>query len=134
MAVGESISSVIEIAKNFWQNFDIQKWAETVGGSSAEAVVAAAYFFLSFGTGFIFKRYFKYLFICLIFTVFVIKAMEYKEFMIIDWDSVEQWLGWNQGQPFSLGTVSDLFFAWLKDHLLVAIASFVGFLIGYKLG
>jgi len=134
MAVGESMSMAFDYAKNAWQNFDLQKWAEGIGGSSAEAVMAASYFFLSFGIGFAFKKYFKYIFMCLIFTIFVIKAMEYKEFLIIDWDAIEQWLGWTRGQPLSLGSMSDAIFDWLKNHILVAVASLVGFLVGYKLG
>ena len=134
MAVGGAISSYLGTIKDFWHNFDLHKWAESIGGSSSEAVIAAIYFAASFLMGFIFKKYFKFLFFCLIFTIIAVKMLEYKEFLIIDWDAIEQWLGWGKGQPISLSVLFDTFFDWLKDHLLMAVSSVVGFLVGYKLG
>jgi uncharacterized membrane protein (Fun14 family) len=134
MAVTGVVGSYLDTAKGFWNNFSLQKWAESIGGSSAEAVIAAVYFSVSFLLGFIFKKYFKILFVCVILTIISIKMLEYRDFLIIDWNAIETWLGWGKGEPISLNVLFDTFFDWLKDHLLVAISSAIGFLVGYKLG
>jgi hypothetical protein len=132
MSVGEHASSLMESVKKFWADLDIKKWAESIGGSSAEAIEAAIYFGLSFGIGFLFKKYFKIVFICLVVSLFIIKGMEYLKFLVIDWDSIKTALGF--GGTSDLNSVINHWFDWVKEHLLLFIAAVVGFLVGYKLG
>ncbi len=123
---------MMDNVKNFWNTFDLKKWAESIGGSSAEAIQAAIYFGLCFATGFLFKKYFKLVFVCLIVSLFVIKGLEYGKFLTIDWSAVKGFCGISQASD--LNAVSNNCFAWIKAHLLLTGASVVGFLVGYKLG
>jgi len=132
MDFSAALSGFVESAKNFWNTFDLKKWAEDIGGSSAEAIQAAVYFGLSFAVGYLFKKYFKLVFICLIFSVFLIKALEYGKFLTIDWVAIKAMFGVGEATDFNV--VFNGYFDWIKDHLLFFIASVVGFLVGYKLG
>jgi hypothetical protein len=132
MAVGEYVSGALESTKKFWHDLDIKKWSEQIGGSSAEAIEAAVYFCLSFAVGFLFKKYFKFIFICLIVSLFIIKGMEYSNFLVVNWDAIKTFFGMTG--PTDFNAVVDHFFDWIKNHLLLFIAATVGFLVGYKLG
>jgi len=132
MVIAEYLNVMFESIKKFWNELDIKKWAEGIGGSSAEAVEAALYFGLSFASGYLFKKYFKIVFVSLIVTVFVIKALEYGHFLIIDWTAIKTFLGMDGAADFN--TIVNRCFDWMKDHLLLFIASVIGFLVGYKLG
>lgn len=132
MAIAEYITALFESVKKFWQDLDVKQWAEQIGGSSAEAVEAAIYFGLSFSVGFLFKKYFKIFFICIVFTFFMIKALEYGTFLVIDWNAVKSFFGITAATDFN--ALMNQCFDWIKDHLLLFIASTVGFLVGYKLG
>lgn len=132
MAIAEYVSTFIENIKKLWNEFDLKAWAETVGGTSADAVEAAVYFGLSFGIGFFFKKYFKFVFLCLIIAAFLIKALEYGNFLIIDWQMIKTSLGITP--TTDINTMINQGFDWIKNHLLLFVTTVVGFLVGYKLG
>lgn len=132
MAVADYINVAFDSAKKFWYELDIKKWSENIGGSSAEAVEAALYFVLSFASGYLFKKYFKIVFISLVVTLFVIKALEYGHFLTLDWAAIKAFVGIDGTSDFN--TLVNRCFDWIKDHLLLFIASVIGFLVGYKLG
>ena len=133
MAVSHYIDTFMDGSKKFWREFDIKKLSERIGGSSAEAVEAAIYFVLSFSIGFLCKKYFKFIFVCTILSLFFIKGLEYYQFITIDWSALKTVFG--AGETASdFNTLSTQAFEWLKSHLLLTIASVVGFLVGYKLG
>ncbi len=132
MAVGEYVQTFLESVKRFWNEFDLKQWSEQVGGSSAEAIQAVVYFAMSFGFGFILKRYFKILFSCLIVSCLMIMLMEFAKFVIIDWVAIKAFFGLTAPVDFSLMVTSVI--DWVKGHILISIASLVGFFVGYKLG
>jgi hypothetical protein len=132
MAVNQSVSNALETAKKFVAGIDLKKWAEQIGGSAAEAIEAAVYFSLCLGVGFLFRKYFKILFASLVVAGFFVLGLEYLKFITIDWMSIKATLGISAGMDAS--AMVQHFFDWIKAHLLLFIASVVGFLIGYKLG
>lgn len=132
MAAESYANSFIESAKKFWNELDLKKWAQDVGGSSSEAVQAAVYFGLSLAIGYLFKKYFKFVFVCLLVAAFTIKALEFGQFLVIDWVAIKTTLGLSTATDFN--TVLNMWFAWIRKNLLLFIASVVGFLVGYKLG
>ncbi len=132
MAVNQSISNALETGKKFVAGIDLKKWAEQIGGSAAEAIEAAVYFSLCLGCGFLFKKYFKIVLACLVISSFFVLGLEYLKFLTIDWASIKATFGISSGMDASV-MVTQLF-DWIKAHLLLFIASVVGFLIGYKLG
>jgi|SRR5579862_4441888 len=132
MAVGEYANSFLESVKKNWQELDLKKWTESIGGSSSEAVQAAVYFGLSLAIGYLFKKYFKFIFVCLFVAAFIIKAMEFSQLLVIDWATIKTMLGLSSSSDFN--STLNLFFAWVRSNLLLFIASVVGFLVGYKLG
>lgn len=132
MALGEKVGEWLDAAKNWWAGFNIKEWSERVGGSSADAVEAGIYFFISFIAGFVFKRYSNYILFSAVVSVLVVLGLEYTHVITIDWSFIKQSCGVTADgdtQSFFNHTVE-----WVKNHLLVTVATTVGFLIGYKLG
>ena len=132
MAMPESVTNADESGKKMVGGFDLRKWAEQIGGNSAEAIEAAVYFGLYFGIGFLCKKYFQLLLVCGIFAAFSILALEYLKFLTLDWVSIKSSLGISAGMDFN--AIITHCFDWIKAHMLLFIASTVGFLVGYKLG
>ncbi|MFA6527626.1 MAG: hypothetical protein WCT20_04345 [Candidatus Babeliales bacterium] len=128
-AVQSYLTTFFESARKFWQDFDLRKWSEGIGGSSADAIMAVVYFILSFAAGVLCRKYFKYIFICCIFTFFTIKGLEFLKIIYVDWRAVRYVTGMVTG-----GNFFETLFLWIKMHLLLFVASTVGFLVGYKLG
>ena len=126
------VDEFIEMIKNFWKNFDLKTWSKEVGGTSAEAIEAAIQFGVFFGLGFLFKKYFKFLFINLILFVIFFKIMEINNFIKIDWVVIENMTG--IGPTLDLNTLASDIFMWIKDHVVLFVASCIGLLVGYKLG
>jgi uncharacterized membrane protein (Fun14 family) len=135
LLMGSSVSSVVDKVKDKWEHFDLQQWATDIGGSSAEAVQAAVYFGLSLAIGFLFKKYFKFVFACLIVSALMIKVLEMNHLLEIDWTAIKTMIGMNGGAPSGdFNATLNHFFDWIKNHLLLFISTSVGFLVGYKLG
>ena len=132
MAVREAFSNGISWIKETWNGFNLQELSQKIGGTSAEAVQAAVYFGLSFSIGFLFKKYFKFLFGCLVVSVVLMKVMEYNDLLRIDWEGMRVFLGMEKGADFNI--LINNVFDWIKRNILLFVASTVGFLVGYKLG
>jgi uncharacterized membrane protein (Fun14 family) len=130
-----TITSVIDKLKIAWQQFDLKKWADSIGGSSAQAVQAAVYFGVSFAIGFLFKKYFKFLFLSLIVSTFIILLLHYNRLVIIDIKAIKALIGVGDAMPGSdINSMINKFFDWVRDNMLFFISSVVGFFVGYKLG
>lgn len=132
MALSDTFSNGVNWVKDSWSNFNLREISHKIGGTSAEAVQAAIYFGLSFSVGFLFKKYFKFVFGCLLASIVVIKVMEYNQLLNIDWEGIKLFLGLEQGADFNV-LVNNIF-DWIKRNILLFVASTVGFLVGYKLG
>lgn len=132
MAIMDMFNNAISWIKNFWDNLDLQKLSENIGGTSSEAVLAAIYFGLSFAIGILLKKYLKFLFGCVVCSIILIKVMEYNTLVTINWADFATVFGF--GQEVNFNSISNQFFDWIKNNVLLFISSTVGFLIGYKLG
>jgi hypothetical protein len=132
MAVGELFNDFLNRIKEMWSNFDLKKISNDVGGTSAEAVQAAMYFGASFALGFLFKKYFKFLFSCLIISAILIKILEYNTLLTVNWNAI--WLFLGVGPETGFNTIINQYFDWIKNNIVLFISAFIGFLIGYKLG
>lgn len=129
-----TLTTTADKVKSFWNDFDVKKWSEEVGGSYAEAVQAAIYFSICFAAGFIIKRYFKFIIGCLIFSVILIKGMEYYKLLEIDWIAIKDLIGMAPDKKDFITPILSTSIEWIKTNLVASIAALVGFLIGYKLG
>lgn len=122
----------IEWARSIWEKVNIQQWAEDIGGSSADAVQAAIHFGLGFAIGFLFKKYFKFVFFTLLTSFLVVLVLEYNQVLNIDWSALNVLLGFDPSAD--VGIILNTTFDWIKSNLITFVSATVGFLIGYKLG
>lgn len=135
MSVSSTFNTAFESLRKFWLQFDLKKWAESIGGSSAQAIQAAVYFSLSFAIGFLFKKYFRFLFVCLVVSGFIVLLLHYNKLVVIDMKAIKAMVGLSGGAPSGdMNAIVNRFFDWVRDNMLFFISSMVGFVIGYKLG
>jgi uncharacterized membrane protein (Fun14 family) len=132
MDAAGTFNSFIEWLKGLWDKVNIKEWAENIGGTSSEAVQAAIYFGGGFAIGFLFRKYFKFVFFSLLTAIILILLLEYNKVLDIDWEALNVLLGFEPSAD--LGIVLNTSFDWIKNNLIIFISSVVGFLIGYKLG
>ena len=130
--ISNGFSSIMTSIKNAWNNLDLKQLSEKIGGNSSEAVQAALYFGIAFAAGFFFKKYFKFLFACLLVSLVTIKIFEFNSWLTIDWSGIKNFIGMTQG--VSINAFISTYVAWIKSHVLLFISAVVGFLIGYRLG
>lgn len=124
-----NVNGVKEAAESWWDKLDLEKW---FGESSADAVQVAICFVSFFAIGFLFKKYLKFIFLCLLVSALVIKGLEYYKILDIDWEAFNTFLGLEPTATIS--SVGNMIVEWVKTHVVITISSIVGFLIGYKLG
>ena len=132
MDFGNTFESFVEWVKGIWNQINIKEWAESIGGTSSEAVQAAIYFGGGFAVGFLFKKYFKFLFACLFLSILLVLVLEYNKVLDIDWQALNVLVGFEP--TADVGVILNSTFDWIKANMIVFVSSAVGFLIGYKLG
>lgn len=113
--------------KEWWQGLDMQKWL-----GDTDALTVAVCFVIFFAVGFLFKKYLKFIFLCLIISALAIKGLEYYKVLTIDWEALNALLGLAPGT--TIGLLASNALGWVKLHVVVTISSLIGFLLGYKLG
>ena len=132
VVVASKLETFVAWVKSLWVNVDVKQWAEDIGGSSSEAVQAAIYFGMGFAVGFLFKKYFKFVFFTLLTSVILILILQYNQVLNIDWQSLNILLGFEPSAD--IGIILNFAFDWIKQNLIIFVSCTVGFLIGYKLG
>ena len=132
MSFSTSINGLFDAIKTNFQKIDLKKWSHDIGGSSAEAIHAAMYFLLAFGTGFILKKYFRQLLTGLVIAIIIIKVLEYNGALTVNWGVIRSATG--IGSAADLNAVSNIFIAWVKNNIFLFGAGIIGLLLGYRLG
>ena len=121
MDMTETFQTFIEWLKGLWNKIDISEWAESIGGSSAQAVQGAIYFGVGFAVGFLFKKYFKFLFFCLLTSLILILILEYNKVLDIDWPALNVLIGFEP--TADIGILLNSGFAWIKANLVIFVSN-----------
>lgn len=132
MSFTKNMYSMFDAIKNTMHKIDLKKWAQSIGGSSADAVYAALCFVLAFGAGFLLKKYFKYLFVGALIALVTIKFLEYNKVLSINWGVIQAATGIRTAAD--LNTWANVFIAWIKNNVFLFVSVSIGFLLGYRLG
>jgi uncharacterized membrane protein (Fun14 family) len=124
-----SFQEMIDSIKAWWQGLNFER---SFGESSADAVTVAASFVSFFAVGFLFKKYLKFIFFCLLISFLIIKGLEYYRILDVDWQAFNTLIGLEPAT--TIGSLATNAFEWVKAHIIITVASTLGFLLGYKLG
>ncbi len=127
-----AIYYTMQTVKKLWHAIDLKHWSKKIGGSSAQAVLAAFYFIIAFGVGYFFRRHLKFMLASLIVSIIMLKVLEHNGFVKVDWASIYIMLGMGPSGDFGLLITNS--FIWVKNNVIVFVAAMVGFLLGVKLG
>ena len=125
----QKAGGIIESVKEWAQSFDAEK---IFGPSSSDAVQVAVGFVSFFAIGFLFKKYLKFIFMSLLFSLLIIKGLEYYKVLDVDWEALNTLLGFEP--QMSLSELGNKALEWVKVNLVITASSLLGFFVGYKLG
>lgn len=123
-----SFQEILTSIKTWFEGLNLEKWF----GESSDAIQVALCFVSFFAIGFLFKKYLKFIFACLIVSFLIIKGLESYNVLDIDWEALNILVGLEPTSTIS--SVSTKAVEWVKAHVVITISSTLGFLIGYKLG
>ncbi|MCL4361021.1 hypothetical protein M1446_01535 [Candidatus Dependentiae bacterium] len=100
--------------------------------SAEKALLYAAYCFVAFIAGFIFKNYGKYIFLLVLSVAAAFWATHYFNLITIKYDYARQIFGMEHVQ-----SIQDLFYLiieQIKSNLILSIMCVISFVIGWKVG
>ena len=127
------LQAVVNQFKEACSRFSLEKWLqENLGIQYTMPVQAGICFVAGFLLGFIFKRYFKFLFVSVLFAGLLMVGFESLGVITIDWQAVKELIGWVS--PADAQSMASQLFEWVKNNSVAFIASLLGFLIGCKVG
>ena len=121
---------IIESIKNWWKGLGIKQ--KILGDASYDAVQVSIFFVTFFAIGFLFKKYLRFIFMSLLITFLVIKGLEYYELAKMDWGSIKAMMGFDPAATLEMMYSKTT--TWIRANMVVFLSSFVGFIVGYKLG
>ena len=82
--------NAVKSVKDWWAGLNLEQW---FGESSSDAIQVAVCFVSFFAVGFLFKKYLKTIFLCLIVSFLIIKGLEYYKILDVDWEAFNTLLG-----------------------------------------
>jgi len=120
----------IDSIKDWWKSLGIEQ--KILGDASYDAVQVSVFFVTFFAIGFLFKKYLRFIFMSLLITFLVIKGLEYYNLVHVDWGSLKSMAGFEP--TATLQMMYNKITIWIRTNMVVFLSSFVGFVVGYKLG
>lgn len=132
MDINQNFNSIVGWIKEIWNKINIKQWAESIGGSSAQAVEAVIYFGIGFAFGFLFKKHIKTIIFSVLLSVFWIWFLQYNKILLIDRQALNVFLGFQPSADINI--IFNSIFEWVKINIISVISGLVGFLVGCKLG
>ena len=102
--------------------------------TQAQMVEMATYFGIGFFSGFLFKKYAKYLIVSIIVLVAALNYFNASEFLTINWNNVYSFLSIDTSIGDFGGHLYNIVSSWVKNNVAVSVSLSIGFLVGYKVG
>ena len=127
------VPSVMAQIQQTVTQFDFETWLqENFGIAYTMPVQAGICFFTGFLLGFIFKRYFKLMFVSLMVAGFLLVLGEQLELVSINWNAVYGTTDWFK-QTDVRSMISQTI-DWMGNNVVPFVSSMIGFLLGCKVG
>ena len=102
--------------------------------SQSQLIEMATYFGIGFFSGFLFKKYAKYLIVSIIVLVAALNYFNASEFLTINWNNVYSFLSIDTSIGDFGGHLYNIVSSWVKNNVAVSVSLSIGFLVGYKVG
>ena len=102
--------------------------------SQAQMVEMATYFGIGFFSGFLFKKYAKFLIVSIVVLVVALNYFNASEFITINWGNVYSFLSIDTSIGDFGGHLYNIASSWVKNNVAVSVSLSIGFLVGYKVG
>jgi len=109
---------------------DVDSFVKEVFDSPSKTVQAFLYFGAGLLLGVICKRYLKYILWGVVVAFIVVKWLEYRHAITVNWPGLYTTIG--LGPTPDIHAMSIRMFEWIKVNWINAIAITVGFLLGFK--
>lgn len=104
--------------------------AAKIGLTAEQMLEIGAYLCIGFFTGFLFRKYFRFLFFLVLLVGLTVFGLDYLHVAPVDWAALRALFGLQQ--VASVDTVFNTVVAWVRANLAIVLSGTIGFLIGYK--
>lgn len=110
----------------------IQALSERYNINLGKVIEVAAYFAAGFFIGILLKRFGRIFLFSLIIIFIAMLLFDNFHVIQIDWLKIREFTGVSPEE--TIGSLSNIYFEWLKANISVVIGSLVGVVLGYKVG
>ena len=125
-------TGLLQRAKESWQSVSLDGLTKNLSDQSSLIVRAGVWFAGGFAVGYLFRKYFFFIFGTLLVTVGIIKWLEHHQALVIQWDMVKSLVGIDVAGDVEQVLRQAVEFVCANAFTCAAAA--VGFLLGYRLG
>ncbi|OGB83935.1 hypothetical protein A3F66_02215 [candidate division TM6 bacterium RIFCSPHIGHO2_12_FULL_32_22] len=127
-------SNIQESALGFFQKAKnaVIDWVNKLDLNSKKVIEILTFFAIGFSSGFLLKKYFKYVFISVLVVLLAVFLLENSGFIHVDWSKIRGFIGISSAD--TVDSVFNVIINWIKSNILLTISGALGFIIGYKVG
>ena len=129
--------AVLENAANWIRDaiskLGLEERLSKIGLTAAEVGQAAVFFGVGVASGFLSRKYFKIFVVSSVVAFLVLKWLELKGLLVVDWAVLNKMLGIESGVEVQVQGLVSLLSEWAKVHVLLAGSLVVGFYVGFRL-
>ena len=112
------------------KDFNVTGILNSLRGMNFNWIQMGVFFSIGGLSGFLFKKYFKTVFVWSICGLGLVAALEYAGLISIDWGTVQGLIGVAPTQDFD--NVIQSWFAWSQVNMSLIVCGTIGFIFGYK--
>lgn len=110
----------------------LQDMYESFDFSNDNLIKIATYVGVGFGIGFSIKKFGSLLFFGIMMACLALYGLQYFDLLTVNIDKLKLFLGF--ADQVTLPDVVNLYWEWIKNHLLLSVSFCIGCVVGYKLG
>ncbi len=114
------------------ETFSLEQLSKRFNLSFNNLVEIAAYLSIGFISGFLIKKYGRYVVCIVLVTGACIWGLAYLKVITIDLMKAKAILGISETQ--TVESLWNIYGIWIKEHILAAVSIVIGFVIGYRVG
>lgn len=131
---GVSVPAAAPAAQSWWQSFQqyVEQLLQKFNLTSRDIIHVLSFVCVGFVAGYLLKKYFKYFFVITVAVILSVILLDRFGVIMINWSNMQQVTGVD---PHStVQQCGQQLFTLIRDNVVLALSTFVGFVIGYSIG
>ncbi len=131
---GIPVQTTVPVAQSWWQSLQqyIEQLFQKFNLTSRDIIHVLSFLCVGFVTGYLLKKYFKYFFVVTVAVILSVILLDRFGVIMINWSNMQQVTGVD---PHStVQQCGQQLFVLVRDNVVLALTTFIGFVIGYSVG